>query len=271
MTPDLPALVAPVREIARQAAREILTFYRQSYRISDKADATPVTEADLAAHHRILAGLSRLTPAIPILSEESAHIPFQERQTWEWLWLVDPLDGTRQFIRHNDEFSINIALIHRHRAVLGLILMPVGELSYFAWQRGGAWRQACGQSPQPIQTRSVGRRAVQVVGSRTYRSRFLEDYLTRLGQHVYSGVGSALKSCLVAEGRADLYPRFGPTSEWDTAAAQILLEEAGGGLTDLTLKPLKYNARPTLLNPDFFAFGDPTRDWHRYLHRPNNT
>ncbi|MDX1656978.1 MAG: inositol monophosphatase family protein, partial [Candidatus Competibacteraceae bacterium] len=111
--------------------------------------------------------------------------------------------------------------------------------------------------------------AVRVVGSRTYRSRSLEDYLTRLGQHVYSGVGSALKSCLVAEGRADLYPRFGPTSEWDTAAAQILLEEAGGGLTDLTLKPLKYNARPTLLNPDFFAFGDPSRDWHHHLHRPN--
>lgn len=263
---DLAALVGPVQAIANEAGQRILEVYDDAFSVMEKADHSPITAADLAAEACILRGLAELTPHIPVLSEEAPTVSFAERRHWEWLWLVDPLDGTRQFIKRNDQFSVNIALIHRHQAVFGLVLSPVSGLCYYAYWNGGTYRQAPGQPPCRIQAARVCHYPVRVVTSQeSYRTRRLQDYLSHLGPHRHLGVGAALKSCLIAEGAADLYPRFGPTGEWDTAAAQIIVEQAGGYMTDMQLQPLRYNTRPVLINPDFFVFGDATRDWSRYL------
>ncbi len=263
---DLSALVEPVQAIAREAGRRILEVYAGAFSVTEKADQSPVTAADLAAHDCILSGLAQLTPEIPVLSEEAPDVSFAERSGWEWLWLVDPLDGTREFIKRSDQFSVNIALIHRHEAVFGLVLPPVGGVYYYAWRGGGAYKQSPGQPARRIQAARVCHYPVRVVSSQeSYRTRRLQDYLGQLGPHRHLGLGGALKSCLIAEGEADLYPRFGPTGEWDTAATQVIVEQAGGYVTDMQLRPLRYNARPVLINPDFFAFGDATRDWSHYL------
>lgn len=263
---DLAALVEPVQAIAGEAGRRILEVYAGSFSVTEKADQSPVTEADLAAHGCILRGLAELTPDIPILSEEAPDVSFAERSRWEWLWLVDPLDGTREFIKRSDQFSVNIALIHRHEVVFGLILLPVVGICYHAFRGGGAHKQLVGSRARRIQAARVCHYPVRVVSSQgSYSTRRLQDYLSLLGPHRHFCLGGVLKSCLVAEGEADLYPRFGPTGEWDTAAAQIILEEAGGYLTDIQFRPLRYNARPVLINPDFFAFGDASHDWSQYL------
>ena len=264
---DLAALMEPVQAIAREAGHRILDVYANGFSVTEKADQSPVTEADLAAHRCILRGLAQLTPGIPILSEEAADVSFAERGAWEWLWLVDPLDGTREFIRHSDQFSVNIALIHKHEAVFGLVLSPVGGICYFAWRGGGAWKQLRTSQPaRRIQAARTCHPPVRVTSSQaSYRSLRLQEYLRQLGDYRHLFLGSALKSCLIAEGEADLYPRFGPTGEWDTAAAQAIMEEAGGHMTDMQLRPLRYNARPVLINPDFFAFGDAGHDWSQYL------
>lgn len=264
---EYAAFVEPVRAIARTASQRILEIYRNDFDVMEKADKTPLTMADMAAHEYIVEALSRLTPAIPVLSEEHAGVCQEERNCWDWLWLVDPLDGTREFIKRSDQFSINIALIHRHEAVFGLIYLPVNGLCYFAYRQGGAFKQSIDNKPQRIRTCSLGQEPVRVVGGRSFASHSLKTYLEYIGRHCYLSVGSSLKSCLVAEGKFDLYPKFGPTSEWDTAAAQIIVEEAGGRVTDTCMRPLRYNARPTLINPDFFVFGDPSRDWSQYLPR----
>jgi 3'(2'), 5'-bisphosphate nucleotidase len=265
MTIDLAALVDPVRCIAQDASHRILEIYAGNFSVTEKANKTPLTEADMVADERIIRGLTKLTPEIPILSEEGADISFAVRNEWEWLWLVDPLDGTREFVKRNGQFCVNIALIHNHTAIFGLILIPVTGVCYFAYRQGGAFKQLPDHKPNSIHTRHIGHEPIRVAGSRSYAGSALQTYLEYLGQHHYVGVGSALKSCLVAEGKIDLYPRFGPTCEWDTAAAQILVEEAGGRLTDTHMQPLRYNTRPTLINPDFFAFGDPSYDWSRFL------
>lgn len=264
---DFSALAVPVQAIAQEAGRRILEVYAGAFTVSEKADQTPVTAADWASHDCILRGLRELTPTIPVLSEEGPDASFNERSRWEWLWLVDPLDGTREFIKHNDQFSINIALIHRHEAVFGLVLTPVTGVCYHAHRGGDAYKQAAAdQPPQRIQVARSCHYPVRVISSReSYRTRRLQAYLSQLGPYRHINMGGGLKSCLIAEGAADLYPRFGPTGEWDTAAAQVILEQAGGHLTDLQLRPLRYNARPVLINPDFFAFGDASRDWSRYL------
>lgn len=268
LPPAPPALAAAIAAIAAQAAAAILAVYRTDFTVDEKADRSPVTQADLAAHDIIVAALGALTPDIPVLSEESARVPLAERSGWTRLWLVDPLDGTREFVRRNDEFSINIALIEQHVPVFGLIHVPVAGTCYWAARGAGAWKlDTAGATPHRIHSRLLGDAPVRVAGSRVYTGHPLTTYLEHLGRHEYRGVGSALKACLIAEGEADLYPRFGPTCEWDTAASQIILEEAGGGLTDTFMRPLRYNARPILLNPDFIAFGDPSRDWSRYLPR----
>lgn len=262
---DSMGMIEPVKFVAEQAATRILDIYATGFNVTEKADHSPITEADMAAHEVIVAGLSALTPEIPVLSEESQDVSLEQRRRWQTLWLVDPLDGTRQFIRRNDEFSINIALIRGHRPILGLILIPVGGTCYFASHGQGAFKQLAGRPATRVHARPIRESPIQVAGSRGFNSRRLKAYLRKLGQHDYIGMGSSIKSCLVAEGKVDLYPRFGPTSEWDTAAAQIIVEEAGGHLTDANLQPLRYNARPTLINPDFFVFGDASHDWSQYI------
>jgi 3'(2'), 5'-bisphosphate nucleotidase len=268
MSIDLVSLVEPVKAIAQEAGHRILEIYLGGFSVTEKADKSPITEADIVAHNSILQGLNTLAPAIPVLSEEDAEISFAERSRWEWLWLVDPLDGTREFIRRNDQFSVNIALVHRHRAIFGLILIPVTGICYFAYELGGAFKEIPQHTPYSIHTHPIDvNQPIRVTSSRASYTmgKTLQAYLECLGQYDYVGIGSALKSCLVAEGKVDLYPRFGPTYEWDTAAAQVIVEEAGGGVTDTHMRPLRYNARPTLINPDFFVFGDPNHDWSRYL------
>ncbi|GAB6041963.1 3'(2'),5'-bisphosphate nucleotidase CysQ [Endothiovibrio diazotrophicus] len=265
-TPEaLEALIEPVVAVAHAAGREILRRYEGEVEVTSKSDNTPLTAADLAAHEALVAGLGALSPALPLLSEESAEIPFDERAGWPSYWLADPLDGTRHFIRRDGEFCVCIALIHQHRPLLGVIHAPLGDTDYFARLGGGAWCRTADGATRRLASRRPAASPPTVATGRFHRGPALETLLERLGEHRSVTLGSALKSCLVAAGEVDLYARLGPTSEWDTAAAQILLEEAGGALVDTDLQPLRYNTRPELTNPHFLAVGDPAHDWSRYL------
>jgi len=261
---DLQTLLPAIIEISEQASEEILKFYKTDLNIEEKQDHTPLTAADLAAHQTIVNALTKLTPDIPVLSEESAEISFEERQTWDTYWLVDPLDGTREFIKKNDEFSVNIALISDHCAILGVIFVPVSRDCYYATKNNGAFKKtADGSSKISVKRSNVG--SLIIAGSRSYRDNTLDDFFKNIGNHELICMGSSIKSCLVAEGRVDIYPRLGPTSEWDTAAAQCIVEEAGGHITDTSLKPLRYNTKEELLNPHFLVFADDQINWASYL------
>jgi 3'(2'), 5'-bisphosphate nucleotidase len=265
---DLKELEQPIVDLARQAGRHVLRVYETAFEVQRKADKSPITEADTGAHDIIVAGLKELTPHWPVLSEEGADIAFARRDPWDRYWLVDPLDGTREFVKRNGEFAVIIALVEHHAPVLGAVHAPVLESVYYASRGNGAYKAAGAESPRPIHVQPVAGETVRVAGSRSHSDRRLSEYLERLGRHELVSMGSALKACLVAEGEADLYPRFGPTSEWDTAAAQCIVEEAGGALTDFQLRPLRYNTKESLLNPSFFVFGDKSRDWSAYLGSP---
>lgn len=258
-------LLESVNKIALEAGREILKIYETEFSVEHKDDKSPLTAADMASHQTIVAALKRLTPDIPILSEESAAIPFAERSRWERYWLIDPLDGTREFIKRNGEFTVNIALIHAGTAELGVVHVPVSGLSYSACTGGGAFKTQNGQAPRAIRVRALSQGPVVVAGSRSHSGDSLLKFLDRLGPHELVSMGSALKICLVAEGVADIYPRLGLTSEWDTAAAQCVVEEAGGRVTGLDMQQLRYNTKDSLLNPHFLVFGDASRDWSQYL------
>jgi 3'(2'), 5'-bisphosphate nucleotidase len=262
---DITALLEPVVELAHEAGRKILDIYDSEFAVQEKDDKSPLTEADMASHHAIVAGLGALTPDIPILSEESADLPFAERSAWQRYWLVDPLDGTREFIKRNGEFTVNIALIEDGVAVLGVVHVPVTGVSYLGCRGKGAFKREQGGSERAISVRALGSGPVMVVGSRSHRGDSLNRFLEKLGEHEMVGMGSSLKLCLVAEGAADIYPRLGLTSEWDTAAAQCVVEQAGGTVTDTAMQPLRYNTKDSLLNPFFLVIGDASRDWSAYL------
>lgn len=262
---DACALMDAAKKIALDAGRHILEIYETDFAVEHKDDKSPLTAADMASHKAIVAGLQRLTPEIPILSEESASIPFAERSTWQRYWLIDPLDGTREFIKRNGEFTVNIALIHDGRAELGIVHVPVSGMTYFACAGGGAFKQQAGQAAEAIHVRKLRQGPVMVAGSRSHSGDSLLRFLDKLGPHELVSMGSALKLCLVAEGTADVYPRLGLTSEWDTAAAQCVVEAAGGKVTGLDMQPLLYNTKDSLLNPHFLVFGDASRDWSSYL------
>jgi 3'(2'), 5'-bisphosphate nucleotidase len=258
-------LLTPAIEIAIEAGRKIMEIYESDFAVEHKDDNTPLTAADTAAHNIIDAGLRELTPDLPILSEESTGVPFSERARWQRYWLVDPLDGTREFVKRNGEFTVNIALIDQHQPVLGIVYAPALGVYYYACHGQGAWKRDAVNQPVRLHCRRwPGDRAI-IAGSRSHRGASLETFLANLGEYELIPMGSALKSCLVAEGKADIYPRLGPTSEWDTAAAQCVVEEAGGRITDTAMQPLRYNTKDSLLNPYFFASGDGTVDWSRYL------
>jgi 3'(2'), 5'-bisphosphate nucleotidase len=255
-------LLGRVAEIAREAGREILAVYAAGSVVATaKADQSPLTAADLRAHRLIVERLGALAPALPVLSEEAAHTPFAERSRWPRYWLVDPLDGTKEFLSRNGQFTVNIALIEAHAPALGVVHVPVADTSYLGFPGEGAWRQRAATPAEAIRVAVQTASPMRVVGSRSHRGDSLDTFLARAGAHELLAIGSSLKFCRVAEGSADVYPRLGPTREWDTAAAHAVVTAAGGTVSGLDGSPLQYNTREQLLNPYFVAFGPKDRDW----------
>jgi 3'(2'), 5'-bisphosphate nucleotidase len=258
-------LLNKIVHISEHAGHKIMEVYSREFDITHKEDNTPLTEADMAAHNLIVSELKALTPNLPILSEESTKKPFAERSKWDRYWLVDPLDGTREFIKRNGEFTVNIALIDMQHPVLGVIYVPVTGVCYLAQKGNGAYKSEPNGDPVQIHTRKTPSDVKLVMGSRSHRGDSLNQFLNKIGSHEIICRGSSLKSCIIAEGNADIYPRLGPTSEWDTAAAQCIVEEAGGMITDTQMSALCYNQKDSLLNPHFLVIGDKTYDWAQYL------
>ena len=258
MSLSVPQLLQGVIQLVHQAGDAILPFWRADVAVIAKADDSPVTAADLAAHHVLLDGLTALDSSIPVLSEEDANIAQDVRAGWSRWWLVDPLDGTKEFICGSEEFTVNVALIEHGRVVFGVVSMPTSGRCYYGGADLGAWR-AEGDKVERINVRTappVGE-PLTVVASRRHSSPAQEQLLAGLSEHLgdlkLTSVGSSLKFCLLAEGAADCYPRLAPTSQWDTAAAQGVLEGAGGVVLQLDGQPFTYPARASLLNDSFLA------------------
>lgn len=258
---DLKSLVEPIVALAEDAGRAILEVYSTDFEVQAKDDESPLTQADLASHRWIDAGLRSLTPDVPIISEESGLPDFSERRTWRRCWIVDPLDGTKEFVNRNGEFTVNIALVEAGRPVLGVVHVPVLDRTYVGCRGLGAQRREGGAEPVSIKVATKSRKPARIVGSRSHRGASLDVFLERVGKYDMIPMGSSLKFCVVAEGDADLYPRLGPTSEWDTAAAQAVVEQAGGSVVTLDGKPMKYNEKADILNPYFCVIGANDRDW----------
>lgn len=258
-------------DIVQQAGAAILEIYEGDIEVTNKADTSPLTQADLAAHKIIVAGLRDATPGIPIISEESVPPAYSERRKWSRYWLVDPLDGTKEFVNRNGEFTVNIALIENGTAVYGIVGVPVQDCIYLGDVKSGtAWRYQNGDKTA-IRGRAMSSTSgdIVVVASRSHGSQRLEDYLDELSQAFNSlsrqPVGSSLKLCALACGEADCYPRLGPTSEWDIAAAHAVLRAAGGEVYTFDGQALAYNSKESLLNPEFVAVADAAYDWWSVL------
>ena len=249
--------ISELEPIARAAGDIIMAIYSQPFTVEYKGDESPLTAADKGAHEVIVQALAGLTPDIPVLSEESGPEVMGLRHGWSRYWLVDPLDGTKEFVSRNGEFTVNIALIEDGKPLWGLVYAPVLDRLWYGGKGMGAWRVADGKR-EAIQTLPHQEGAPwRVVGSRNHLSRETLDYLARFGdiergEIELVSMGSSLKFCIIAEGGAELYPRLAPTCEWDTAAAQAVLEGAGGNVTQLDGSPLAYN-KPDILNPWFVA------------------
>jgi len=254
-------LLAKIELTAIKAGQAILDIYQSAdFGIETKVDDSPLTKADLAAHDIIVYNLQKITPNIPILSEESVAIAYSVRKKWNKYWLVDPLDGTKEFIKGNGEFTVNIALIENGHSILSVVYVPTQDITYSAVKGYGAFKKKDHNRSQ-IYVRKPARDIPIVVGSRSHMSQDVHDYLNKLGQHTLVSMGSSLKLCLVAEGKADLYPRLGLTSEWDTAAAQCIVEQAGGRVVTLDNQTLIYNSKENILNPYFMVYGDEDKEW----------
>lgn len=242
-----------------------MKFYSQAeVATTYKEGGSPLTSADIASHEVIVNHLQRLTPNVPVLSEESKSVPYGERRAWRTFWLLDPLDGTKEFIKRNGEFTVNIALVEDRRPVLGVVHAPALNVTYFAAHGVGAFKQTTRNRIRQIAARSLERTRLKVVVSRSHESEDVKRLLDRMEPFERLTMGSSLKICLVAEGEAHLYPRLGPTMEWDTAAAQCVVEVAGGTITDLSSQALRYN-KPDLHNPNFIVSGSPDFPWHKYF------
>lgn len=258
---DIRSFIEPVVALAEDAGRAILEVYATNFEVQSKDDESPLTQADLASNRHIVAGLESLQPRLPIITEEAGLPDFEERRSWERYWLIDPLDGTREFVNRNGEFTVNIALIDNNRPVLGVVHVPVQAKTYIGCEGVGAELRDADKEAVSIRVSAASAAPVRIVGSRSHRGASLDAYLERLGEHRILPMGSSLKFCVIAEGGADLYPRLGPTSEWDTAAAQAVVEQAGGRVVTLDGKPMTYNEKSDILNPHFFVIGASDRDW----------
>ncbi|MCW8195687.1 3'(2'),5'-bisphosphate nucleotidase CysQ [Proteobacteria bacterium 005FR1] len=272
---SLQSLAEQVMVLCKEAGEAILSVYNRAhgFEVDTKADDSPLTEADLAAHRILEAGLTGLLAGAPVLSEESPMPDFSERKAWDRYWLVDPLDGTKEFVNRNGEFTVNVALIEAGRPILGVVHVPVSKVTYLGARGLGASKRD-GEISRPIRVRTVAERQssgqpVELVASRRHGAQAVERLLGRVGEALgpveTKNMGSSLKLCLVAEGQADLYPRLAPTAEWDTAAAQAVVEAAGGLVVDDEFQVLRYNRKADILNPYFYVIGDQSYDWQALL------
>ena len=260
-------------QIAKTAGNEILSGYQRDgdIDVTIKDDSSPLTEADRRAHEVIVAELAKLTPTIPVLSEESDDISVEERLSWSNYWIVDPLDGTKEFIKRNGQFTVNIALINNGAPELGIVHVPVTNVSYLGKAGVGAWKveEAGVVEAISISKLDANQGKVRVVASRSHRGELVDQLIntmeTNLGEAEVVSMGSSLKICLLAEGKADIYPRLAPTSEWDTAAAHAVLAAAGGDIVNTAFQPLRYNQKESLLNPHFIGISDMSYDWKALL------
>ena len=259
-------LIASACAVTARAAAAIREIYaREDHQVEAKADDSPLTAADLASHRILVEGLSALDPTIPVLSEESGPEVMEQRHGWSRLWVVDPLDGTREFVSRNGQFAICVALIEQGEAVAGVIHRPVGDEIFRAARGEGAESVIGGQS-RPLRVANPARSPPRVVVSRSHRNQDTEDYLQRLGPHAAISAGSAIKFARIAAGEADLYPRLGFGGfEWDVAAGQVLIEEAGGHLYALDGRVPRYNKPDTLRAGSFIAFGQQQARWMECL------
>ncbi|MFD2231909.1 3'(2'),5'-bisphosphate nucleotidase CysQ [Alkalimarinus sediminis] len=283
---SLMKMLPELLNIAEQAGEAILAVYNASkgdvsgsvpsdnIAFTLKGDDSPVTQADYAAHKVIAAGLSRITPDIPQLSEEGEIPPFNERANWAQYWLIDPLDGTKEFINRNGEYTVNIALVEDHQPVLGVVYVPVKKVFYYGVKGVGSWKKSC-KGAMLITARTVGEHeALKVVASRRHGAEEVEKMISE-AEKVFGCVekvsmGSSLKICMLADGSADWYPRLALTSEWDTAAAQAVLEAAGGVIYDAEFNPMECNRKDSMLNPYFHAVADGSYDWKSLVDRALN-
>ena len=260
------AMLTTIVGIAKQAGHAILTIYQeQDFGVQTKGDNSPLTKADIAAHKIIIAQLQKHFPQIPVISEESDEIDFEERRHWKVCFMVDPLDGTKEFINRNDEFTVNIALIIDGEPKLGVIYAPVLKTCYYAAEKIGAFKKIDAQTAQSIKTRKLPTKHnhpfYSIIASRRHGFEAVETLSKKMRNFELVTRGSSLKMCLIAEGKADFYPRLAPTCEWDTAAAQPIVEEAGGALLQLDFNKLTYNQKRSFLNPHFLVVGDLSVDW----------
>ena len=269
ITKDFSHLLPAVIEIARSAGQLILEIYeKKNYEEFTKSDDTPVTSADLAAHKLISKKLSELTPDIPVLSEEAADISLEQRSQWDRYWLVDPLDGTQEFIARSGDFATIIALIEHNKPVMGVVYAPVSGVSYYAYSGKGAWKIPDLNDSVKIKTHrhELPNQSIAMAISRRQDINRITSRMNSAWNYDLVPLGSAaLKACLVAEGAVDCYLRLGPTGEWDTAGTQCIVEEAGGRILSTQLEPLSYNERETLENPNFIVLGDADLPWPEIL------
>nr|WP_040439415.1 3'(2'),5'-bisphosphate nucleotidase CysQ [Algicola sagamiensis] len=263
---DRTTLLEGVQLAARQAGEAILKQYHSGdFTQSEKSDESPVTSADLAANQIVIEHLQRLTPDIPMISEESQHIALSDRENWPRYWLIDPLDGTQEFIYRSGDFAVNIALIEGHEPIFGLIYWPEKDIYYYGIKGEGAFKEANGQKEQ-IKVCASPSPQLRVAVSRRQEKSLVTQYISQEAQLEFIPLGScSLKACLIAEGGADCYLRVGPTGEWDTGAAEVVVGEAGGFICDSEFNPLTYNQRESLSNPDFMVLGSKEISWKEMI------
>lgn len=246
-------LLPDIVRIADEAGERILPIYRSDFKVQYKEDESPITAADVASHDVIVEELGKLTPDIPVLSEEEANAPWEERKHWQRFWLIDPIDGTKEFTQRSGEFTVNIALIENGEPVLGVVTAPALKEAFWGAKGEGASKRDAHGETRPIRTAEPGQ-VKRVVASKNHLNEGTREFIEKLGDHELVQAGSSLKFCRIAEGGADVYPRLGPTCEWDTAAAHAVLVAAGGKVETLEGKPLHYG-KEDVLNPWFVAYG----------------
>jgi len=248
------SLLPDVIKIADEASEKVLHIYQSDFKVHFKEDETPITAADLAANEIITQGLRRITRDIPIISEEGSETPWEERKHWRRFWLVDPIDGTKDFTQRTGEFTINIAMIEDGEPVMGVVIAPALKEAYWGVKGEGAYKRDRTGKARHIRV-AEPRDSLRVVASKNHLNEDTRAFIAKLGPHETVQAGSSLKFCRIAEGHADIYPRLGPTSEWDTAAAHAVLLAAGGKVQTLQGEPLKYG-KEDVLNPWFIAAGN---------------